>query len=426
LLASLLGWPHLVGSLVIVVILADTITPRIQGPLSDLAWRLHVGGYVLYHGLGLKVVGHDTLVGRRLLGLIHLAVGVLAHKSHLAATLLFYLFNVVVRQGLGLSMVTPEDFTVALGKPNDFSRRLLFAFHRFSVVLGARPVSGLLSLLFLARGGLFAALFPEVVDGSPDVGLLAAGFLHWSFNNHLFLWAVVVNSYVYLFLRHLSYHVHLVPCKLLILAIRLSQVGGGVVLPVAVGVVDLLLLLPRHRDVDVLPLSVGRDPLPGKIVGLPSNIGLKHVRMNSLHKLVSQQLIILLLLQLLVGARNLAARLDFGVAFAGSSHRQSLLKSIVSGLLIQSHLGVSVLSVYFGRVSLCAHEHVVNSLLSLVNTGVLRLQLQDTTLTLERLLLHYHPFGHHGNRLLYPMTSLVVLRVHRCFNDLLGRVFIFN
>jgi hypothetical protein len=40
--------------------------------------------------------------------------------------------------------------------------------------------------------------------------------------------------------------------------------------------------------------------------------------------------------------------------------------------------------------------------------------------------MHTSALGQHRNRFLYPMTSLVILRVHSCFNDLLGSVFVFN
>lgn len=220
-----------------------------------------MGRNVFYHGLGFKVIGHHALVGWRLLNLIDLAVGVLAHEAHLAATLLLELFHFMRRQGLGLSVVASEDFTITLGQADDLTRRFLLTLNGLGVVLGSRSVS-LLGLLFLAGSRLFAALFPEVVDSSSYVSGLAAGFLDRGIDHHLFFWAIIVDSNVDLLFRHLSNHIHLVACRSLILAIRLGQVRRRVILSVAVGVVDLLFLFARKRDNNVFTLSVGWHTLP--------------------------------------------------------------------------------------------------------------------------------------------------------------------
>jgi hypothetical protein len=121
--------------------------------------------------------------------------------------------------------MTSEDFPITFGQTNYFSRRFLLTLNGLGVVLGARSVSSLLVILFLAGSRLFAALFPEVVDSCPDVGCLAAGFLDRSVYNHLFFWAIIVNSNVDLLFGHLSNNIDLVACKFLILAIRLGQVS---------------------------------------------------------------------------------------------------------------------------------------------------------------------------------------------------------
>ena len=97
--------------------------------------------------------------------------------------------------------------------------------------------------------------------------------------------------------------------------------------------------------------------------------------MNSLHKLVSKQLIILLLLQFLVGTRYLARSFDFRMTLACSSNSETFLEGIISCLLVEGHLGVSVLRMNFGCVPLSLGKNIVNGLLSRINAGVLSLKL---------------------------------------------------
>lgn len=51
----------------------------------------------LIHSVGFKVVRHSALVGGRLLRLIQLAVGVLAHKTHFTSTFLLQRSDVMIR-----------------------------------------------------------------------------------------------------------------------------------------------------------------------------------------------------------------------------------------------------------------------------------------------------------------------------------------
>lgn len=117
-------------------------------------------------------------------------------------------------------MVTSEDLTVSLGQSDYFSRRFLFTLNRLGVALRARTVSGRFCFLLLTR--LLLALLPEVVDSSSHVACLTASFLYRGIDNHLFFWAIIVNSNVNLFFRHLGNYVDLMSSKLLVLAVRLS------------------------------------------------------------------------------------------------------------------------------------------------------------------------------------------------------------